>query len=660
FARLSQLRNIIVSRRPLLDSEGDEVYAILMQAQKRRRFGSWRAKEAAIKLLRGPDQFQFPAPPPLTFPPLETVPLPVWLANLSDRQDWQDTLQARIDQQQAVHSAMREAVGAVEEAALPQLRDALVWASNDHSFLLETRAKWIGDRLLIDTQNSGCAMTTRVSQAIETIQGLLFSIRTQILTDTYPQLKLDDDDFDETWEWIGSYATWRTAMFVFLYPENILIPSLRTRQTPAFRSLISSMRSNRLLNSTQAREAGDTYAKYVNDIATLKLEASCQTKTNMPSHTGKYHRLAYPIHLFARGGISNAVYWSHYDPKDPSPYAQSFWEAVPGMVNVINVLGAVPFEISEKERYIFLFARVREKGAQKLVFTKYDLIQLVWDTEQTELELPEEATQFTAVTLQRTRDVAPRLAIRVESGAIYSRLLNIDGTDWADGEWIPVIGSWRGDSFEKLCGMVEFSTGAFCTIVSGAGGLYYLLSGDWNDGYWRFLATGDYRGAFFWPDTSEVYVFWSQNSQIKQRAIRPIGNLPEKEPITTETEFDSSLPFADWLPYMKQYNTSVNAINQWLVDVAGVSLQGVTLPQGMPYGGLDFYKFLKLRNRDLILAYINSVLLSKSNKLDEEAVTIPSDAPDLSAILEKLTVLGWVNSLPGLMKLFRNAAVQWL
>jgi ABC toxin-like protein len=66
--------------------------------------------------------------------------------------------------------------------------------------------------------------------------------------------------FDEQWKWMGSYLTWRAAMFVFLYPENLLIPNLRRRDatTEAFRQLVDALRSNRALTpgSRAQRRAG--------------------------------------------------------------------------------------------------------------------------------------------------------------------------------------------------------------------------------------------------------------------------------------------------------------------------------------------------------------------------------------------------------------------
>ena len=60
---------------------------------------------------------------------------------------------------------------------------------------------------------------------------------------TYPKLTLKAPDFDREWNWIGSYAPWRAAMLVFMYPENVLHPALRDRQSPGFKRLVRDSRA---------------------------------------------------------------------------------------------------------------------------------------------------------------------------------------------------------------------------------------------------------------------------------------------------------------------------------------------------------------------------------------------------------------------------------
>ena len=115
---------------------------------------------------------------------------------------------------------------------------------------------WLSERLLIDVESSGEIRTTRVSQAIETMQGILFSVRT--LRFGIPgnlgkiaswKLAIADTDFDADWKWMGSYATWRAAMEVFLYPENALSPSYRQTPSGTFQTILAYLRQNQPLTA---------------------------------------------------------------------------------------------------------------------------------------------------------------------------------------------------------------------------------------------------------------------------------------------------------------------------------------------------------------------------------------------------------------------------
>src|SRR5690606_29645438 len=67
---------------------------------------------------------------------------------------------------------------------------------------------------------------------------------------------------------------WRSAMFVFLYPENLMIPALRKKQTPAFKEVIEATRNNRGFNSKQACETARNYQQYLEDVASLRVVCS--------------------------------------------------------------------------------------------------------------------------------------------------------------------------------------------------------------------------------------------------------------------------------------------------------------------------------------------------------------------------------------------------
>lgn len=325
------------------------------------------------------------------------------------------------------------------------------------------------EQLLIDCQTGSCQKTTRIAQAITTLQTLIFSLRTGQLEDL-PFSLIDDEQFDEEWQWIGSYETWKAAMGVFLYPENILLPSLRRQKTPAFRELVEALRTNPRLTPQGARDLAKSYEAYFNDVCGLTVQAACTAETRIKRDVDKR-----PLfYMFGLGGVTGRVYWSAYDPaSENAGYAQTFWEEVPSLENVTQIIGAVPYEIAEGTSFIYLFTLTQVKGATQLGFIKYDLENPKpqrWESPPTTLEdLPESATQFTALVKQRNRtDDPPHLLIRLLSPGhrVYVRHLNQEATDWAEGEWKPLLGRCIGRRITKIYAMVEIQPENFCLIAS--------------------------------------------------------------------------------------------------------------------------------------------------------------------------------------------------
>ena len=124
---------------------------------------------------------------------------------------------------------------------------------------------------MIDLKTDGCATTTRVAQAIVTVQGLVFLIRSGQIRETSPfeQLQLATAalaTFDEDWSWMGSYATWRAAMFVFIHAEVLALPSLRKDRTPAFAELVETLRSAAPATPAACNAAVEAYADYFREL----------------------------------------------------------------------------------------------------------------------------------------------------------------------------------------------------------------------------------------------------------------------------------------------------------------------------------------------------------------------------------------------------------
>jgi hypothetical protein len=432
FAYLVRIRDLLDAGGQITDDEWLGVSSVLAQVLKRREVGEWKRVERLEGLLVGPDRFR------LQEEPLLGLQLPEWRASARARDDWVDLLAARVEQDESVAEAVETAVDEAEEAAMPLLRDALVLASDAPPGEFAERAKWLADRLMIDTQAAACNRTTRVSQAIETIQGLLFQLRTDQLRDTLPDLVLNADRFDEEWEWLGSYANLRAALFVLFYPENLLIPSLRRQQTPAFRRLVAELRANRRLSPSQAVQSARDHARYYRDVCSLFIEATARGATRVARTGLGSVDFRDCFYVFGRGS-SGDVYVSCHNFSDQSGYAHGFWSKIDAFdgVDVQRIIGAFADKYGD-DRFLWLFARVRSEGEDKLVLTRMSLDEGGGWKEPEELDLPDEASTWTAVAVQ-TDSARPHLAILTrEEGVRRFYLRPIAGTDWEEDDWTPL------------------------------------------------------------------------------------------------------------------------------------------------------------------------------------------------------------------------------
>jgi len=451
FNYLSRIRGLAKAQQPIVESEWETVYDTLVRAKLQRESAKLRAEELDQKVSLSPDFFKIPAEvsTSLRFIDLST---PRWLSTWQARRDWQDLLQSRIDQETSIIDGLSSAVIAVEETALPALRDSLIEASDAAGANLSEQAEWITARLLIDARSGGCRMTTRVAQALETLQTLIYDLRTGQFRQPAPlSLSLVSDYFDEEWKWIGSYATWRSAMFVFLYPENILQPSLLKDKTLAFGDLVKTTRSPRINPQTACQKA-ESYAEYFRDVCSLEIEATCQASTIVYAGEGCDRQISNQrsmFYMFARSA-SGKVYWSAYDPSGNS--GQTFWEEAPTLKGkkVSRIVGAMPYRkrVADspsnkfktlaggdvQSAYIHLFCVTGEAGNKTLQLARLNLDEFgTWDTTLYPLSSPLPVVSTLEVIPVQTQNEFTKPGLVFHSFDInqfYFRTLNTDGTAW--------------------------------------------------------------------------------------------------------------------------------------------------------------------------------------------------------------------------------------
>lgn len=456
FNFLIECRNVIVatSATSLTAEEKKDIVRILAQVRKRRHFHHFRVEEEADGVDHTPKWFRVVSDPTISYPPRPAFPLLRWLAAETDLSLWRRKLQGRIDQQRNALKTLADRVQDTDGDMVLHLRDALIKGTGRN-------ARELGDELLIDLENSCCQKTNRIAQAIETLQQFLWKLRANDLPAEYELVELTAEDFDSAWTWMGSYANWRAAMFVFLYPENVMPPSLRRDPTPAFKEVLEATRNNRRFGPGEACDIAQEYTDYINDISDLEVVCAQQAnafigkgKCGSPHNTQR--KLTF---VFAQANRSKRLYFSTIDTNDMENVVQtSYWSLIPNIEDKPMVHGC-DFYHNDKHHvnHIYLFYTLPKTNDSSVFAIKYSLETMQWEEEAIELKIAHDNlrnedynnthfdpkkfnTKILGVAIQKnTYDwQAPKIAVSIahESGVPYtfSLHLNREGNDFQSGE----------------------------------------------------------------------------------------------------------------------------------------------------------------------------------------------------------------------------------
>ena len=171
-----------------------------------------------------------------------------------ERPRWLDVAESLND---ALREKQREAL---TEVLLPRLGDQTDPASG-FDFL---------GHFLIDVEMSSCMLTSRIKQAISSIQLFIQRCLLDLERDVSPD-RIDT----EQWEWMRNYRIWEANRKVLLYPENWIEPELRDDKTPFFRELEAELLQSEL--SEEAIERAVTnYVYKLDEVARLDIRGFCR------------------------------------------------------------------------------------------------------------------------------------------------------------------------------------------------------------------------------------------------------------------------------------------------------------------------------------------------------------------------------------------------
>jgi hypothetical protein len=589
FARLGELRRLLAAG-PATAAELEEAVNILVAVHRGRRHAHWRGEEGAAGITLGPDFFRSRSDDV----PVLLVP---WRAAASDRRAWERTLRGRIQQEAALKLALRAAVAEAEEAALPALRDVLVWAAYIPAFLAaqptlspeqeppdrraELHARWVTQRYQIDAQSGACQETTRTGQAIDTLLGLLWSVRTALVGDVLPGLTLDAEDFDADWRWMGSYATWRAAMFAFIYPENILLPALRRRQSPVFAAIVGQLRLAGRTTGAEAATALRQYSDYLRDVHELQVQATASLDT-VEAFTGRPHGVQ--CVLFGLAPASGHVYYAVKQPHEPA----GFWAPVPGLgvARVTRIVGAAihqnPAEASVRQ--VVLLLEGRQDGRACVVAqtlrVSLDAVALTWVDGDAAILDVDRADAWQALVVSSDSWTEPPCVLLWGAEGCELRYLDPSGAAWSSdparqqgvlhedhdtpfdlGETTPRAAVWSYDAGLWVVATNPYHFYSYVNRKIEAHQFLWTSSNLMPDSFWarertlsQDMMTSDWTGSQHIPSQHRLVAFYSTSSQLFSSVLTLDPTAPTLAP---------------WQPF-----AALEGTGEWTVNAPGMRDRG--------------------------------------------------------------------------------------
>jgi len=212
-----------------------------------------------------------------------------------DQEDWEQVVKPLNDQ-------LREDQKLALIAYLLVQQDLVDWGVVDADSLFEF--------FLIDVQMDACLETSRIKQAISSVQ--LFIQR--CLLGLEAQYGVAADVLDrERWNWMQKYRVWEANRKVFLYPENWIKSELRDDKSPFYKELESEL-LQKDINTQTVEDALKNYLFKVDQVANLSvvglhLEQEVD-KDGKPIADLNGKPVYLKLHVFGR--TQNAPYFFYY------------------------------------------------------------------------------------------------------------------------------------------------------------------------------------------------------------------------------------------------------------------------------------------------------------------------------------------------------------
>ena len=161
---------------------------------------------------------------------------------------------------------------------------------------------------LIDVEMSACMLTSRIAQAISSIQ--LFVQRCLM---NLENVRLSPKDSEE-WNWMKNYRSWEAARKTFINPENWLYPQLRDDKTPLFSATRKVVLMQGEITATTVQHKYREYLAGLDRIANLEIHATVRQWEPHHDVLHVFGRTRNIPHLYFYRRWVEQRYWTNWEP----------------------------------------------------------------------------------------------------------------------------------------------------------------------------------------------------------------------------------------------------------------------------------------------------------------------------------------------------------
>ena len=257
-----------------------------------------------------------------------------------------------------------------------------------------TQASQLFEYFLIDVEMNACMQTSRIKQAISSVQLFIQRCRMNLENPWVPPKMIDST----LWVWMQNYRVWEANLKVFLYPENWTEPELRDDKSPFFRELESELLQSEITAETAEKALG-AFLEKVDTVSNLQVcglfeelqfeaDEKRQSVLHVFGHTFSNPRLYYYRQLVTVN--PNYRYWKP-------------WERLPLDIQADEVLPCV------WNRRLYLFWPViTEKTSGQ---TKVGQLQLAWSEYRSGKWSTKQVTSVDQALETRELSHAPRMNV---------------------------------------------------------------------------------------------------------------------------------------------------------------------------------------------------------------------------------------------------------